>query len=423
MVTFKSSRPLLRALLSSAIPSHPLHTAASHHPGFLPSTSFRTFSLHPAASQRLDRQLLQQYGQLQCFTSTVLSAGFQATSPRTLKEFDAVSETDWDNLGFRIHETDQMFVMKCNGDGVWYRGKLEPYGFLELSPSAGILNYGQGVFEGLKAYRTEDGRLLLFRPQENAMRMILSADRLCMPAPSVDVFVEAVKQTVLANKRWIPPVGKGSLYIRPLLIGSGPVLGLAKAPEYTFLVYVSPVGTYFKEGSSPIHLKTESVYSRAVFGGTGGIKTICNYAPVLKPQLAAKEEGFSDVIFLDALERKYLEEVSSCNIFILKGNKILTPDTKGSILPGITRKCIVELAEDLGYKVEMRQIHVDELLQADEVFCSGTAVVVSSVGSITHEGTRILYPNGGRVSRILHDALLNIQMGKSEDARGWTMEV
>lgn len=367
----------------------------------------------------------EQFTKLRYFTSTMLSAGPESAALRSLQEVDAIPDIDWENLGFKIHKTDQMFVMKCNEDGEWYRGHLEPYGAIELSPSAGVLNYAQGLFEGLKAYRTENGKLLLFRPEENAKRMILGADRLCMPAPSVEAFIEAVKQTVFANLRWVPPVGKGALYIRPLLIGSGPVLGLAKSPEYTFLIYVSPVGNYFKEGPSPIHLKTESLYARAVCGGTGGVKTICNYASVLKAQLEAKKEGFSDVVYLDALEKKYLEEVSSCNIFVVKGRRISTPETRGSILPGITRKSVMELANSLGYRVEERRIHVDELLDADEVFCTGTAVVVSTVGSITHQGTKISYAaNGsGKVACILHDSLVNIQMGKVVDSWGWTSEV
>ncbi|KAH9317177.1 hypothetical protein KI387_018946, partial [Taxus chinensis] len=241
-----------------------------------------------------------------------------------------------------------------------------------------------GIFEGLKAYRRADGRIVLFRPEENALRMIDGAERLCMPAPSVKQFVETVKQTVLANRRWIPPFGKGSLYIRPLLMGSGPVLGLAPAPEVTFLIYVSPVGNYFKEGLAPIHLQVETKFHRATPGGTGGIKTIGNYAPVLRVQSGAKENGFSDVIYLDAINKKYLEEVSSCNIFVVKDNIVSTPSLHGTILPGITRKSIIEVARSRGYEVQERLISVDELFDANEVFCTGTAVVVSPVGSITY---------------------------------------
>lgn len=348
-----------------------------------------------------------------------------ATAVQFSKEVSTCFEIDWDNLGFGFHETDYMFLSKCGLDGNWNKGEIQPLGHLELSPSAGVLNYGQGVFEGLKAYKTEDGRILLFRPEENAMRMIAGADRMCMPALPVDLFVQAVKQTVLANKRWIPPSGKGSLYIRPLLLGSGSVLGLAPASEYTFVIFVAPVGNYFKEGLSPIHLKVENKYHRAAPGGTGGVKTVGNYASVLKTQLAAKKEGFSDVLYLDAVEDKYLEEVSSCNIFVVKGDKIATPELKGTILPGITRKSIIELASSFGYQVEERLVHVDELRHADEVFCTGTAVVVSPVGSISFQGDRINYANEGlgRVSQELYTALTSIQMGKVDDKMGWIREI
>ncbi|CAA0817221.1 Branched-chain-amino-acid aminotransferase 3-chloroplastic [Striga hermonthica] len=229
-----------------------------------------------------------------------------------------LADIDWDNLGFGIMPTDYMYVMKCSQGDTFCKGELQRFGNIELSPSAGILNYGQGLFEGLKAYRKSDGNILLFRPEENAQRLRMGAERMCMPAPSVEQFVEAVKSTVLANERWIPPPGKGSLYIRPLLMGSGAVLGLAPAPEYTFLIYVSPVGNYFKEGLAPINLIVETELHRATPGGTGGVKTIGNYAAVLQAQGAAKAKGYSDVLYLDSIHKKYLEEVSSCNVFVVK---------------------------------------------------------------------------------------------------------
>ncbi|KAG6543676.1 hypothetical protein Mapa_014860 [Marchantia paleacea] len=338
---------------------------------------------------------------------------------------ETLEGVDWDNFGFGLRPTDAMFVMKCEHDGQWGKGELKPFGNLELSPSAAVLNYGQGLFEGMKAYRTLDGRILLFRPEENALRMISGADRLSMPALAVDAFVNAVKQTVLANKRWIPPPNKGSLYIRPLLIGSGAVLGLAPAPEYTFLIYVSPVGNYFKGGLAPIDLKVDNYYHRAAPGGTGGVKTIGNYAPVLKTQLLAKGKGYSDVLYLDAVENKYVEEVSSCNIFIIKDGRIHTPELRGTILPGITRKSIIELARNLQYEVEERQVSVDELLEADEVFCTGTAVVVNPVGSVTYNDKRVKYRNAGLggVAQELYTALTDIQMGKAEDRLDWVVQV
>ncbi|KAK9285663.1 hypothetical protein L1049_024862 [Liquidambar formosana] len=336
-----------------------------------------------------------------------------------------LADIEWDDLGFGITPTDYMYIMKCTRDGNFSKGELQRFGNIELNPSAGILNYGQGLFEGLKAYRKQDGNILLFRPEENALRMRMGAERMCMPSPTVEQFVEAVKTTVLANKRWVPPSGKGSLYIRPLLMGSGAVLGLAPAPEYTFLIYVSPVGNYFKEGMAPINLVVESELHRATPGGTGGVKTIGNYAAVLKAQTAAKARGYSDVLYLDCVHKRYLEEVSSCNIFVVKGNVISTPAIKGTILPGITRKSIIDVARSQGFQVEERSISVDELLDADEVFCTGTAVVVSPVGSVTYLGERISYVDSGIgvVSQQLYSALTRLQMGLTEDKMNWVVEL
>ncbi|KAJ1399616.1 Branched-chain amino acid aminotransferase II [Sesbania bispinosa] len=298
------------------------------------------------------------------FPKTTLSLNVMRTaSPLSLKPCattvsHTLSETvelEWDNLGFGLQPTDYMYIMKCPQGGSFSKGELQRFGNIELSPCAGVLNYGQGLFEGLKAYRKEDGNILLFRPEDNAVRMQIGADRMCMPSPTVEQFVEAV-----------PPHGKGSLYIRPLLIGSGAVLGLAPAPEYTFLIYVSPVGNYFKEGLAPINLVIENELHRATPGGTGGVKTIGNYAAVLKAQSAAKAKGFSDVLYLDSVHNRYLEEVSSCNIFVVKGNVISSPAVKGTILPGITRKSIIDIARSQGFQVEERLVSVDELLDADE---------------------------------------------------------
>lgn len=336
------------------------------------------------------------------------------------------ADLDWENLGFGLVQTDYMYTAKCGPDGNFDKGGMVPFGPIEMNPASGVLNYGQGLFEGLKAYRKTDGSILLFRPMENAMRMQTGAERMCMPAPPVEQFVDAVKQTVLANKRWVPPTGKGSLYIRPLLVGSGAVLGLAPAPEYTFIIFASPVGNYFKEGLAPINLIVEDKFHRATPGGTGGVKTIGNYASVLMAQKIAKEKGYSDVLYLDAVEKKYLEEVSSCNIFVVKGNVISTPAIKGTILPGITRKSIIDVALSKGFQVEERLVSVDELLDADEVFCTGTAVVVSPVGSITYQGKRIEYAGNqgvGTVSQQLYTSLTTLQMGQVEDRMGWTVQL
>lgn len=338
---------------------------------------------------------------------------------------DEGSDVDWDKLGFGVVQTDYMYVMKCTRDDKFSCGEINRYGNIEMNPASGVLNYGQGLFEGLKAYRKRNGGgFLLFRPEENALRMQMGAERMCMLAPTVNQFMNAVKQTVQANKRWVPPQVKGSLYIRPLLIGSGPVLGLAPSPEYTFLVYAAPVGTYFKEGLAPINLLVQDEIHRAAPGGTGGVKTITNYAPVLKAQMIAKSKGFTDVLYLDAVEKKYLEEASSCNIFMVKDNVISTPLTRGTILSGVTRGSIIEIARDYGYQVEERLVSVEDLMDADEVFCTGTAVVVSPVGSITYHGQRFEYKTGAEtVTQKLYKSLTAIQMGLEEDKKGWTVEI
>ncbi|XP_010936201.2 branched-chain-amino-acid aminotransferase 5, chloroplastic [Elaeis guineensis] len=349
----------------------------------------------------------------------------EAMGASTYMEASEAVDLNWEDIGFGLVPTDYMYIMKSSPDGTFAKGELQHFGPIDLNPASGVLNYGQGLFEGLKAYRKEDGSILLFRPEENALRMRMGAERLCMPAPTVQQFVDAVKLTVLANKRWVPPTGKGSLYIRPLLMGSGAVLGLAPAPEYTFLIFVSPVGNYFKEGLAPINLIVENEFHRATPGGTGGIKTIGNYASVLKAQKIAKGKGFSDVLYLDSVNNKYLEEVSSCNVFIVKDKIISTPEIKGTILPGITRKSIIDVARDQGYQVEERLVSLEELLDADEVFCTGTAVVVSPVGSVTYRGNRVDYGNRGvgAVSQQLYSALTSLQMGLSDDKMGWTVQL
>ncbi|XP_008790278.2 branched-chain-amino-acid aminotransferase 3, chloroplastic-like [Phoenix dactylifera] len=400
------------ASLSSLLPSPSL--ADCHH---------RTLLHVPSSSSLKIHNQLHSMSTLGMASSNMTKC--QAMGASTYKEASATVDLDWENIGFGLVPTDYMYITKSSPDGTFAKGELQHFGPIDLNPASGVLNYGQGLFEGLKAYRKEDGSILLFRPEENALRMRMGAERLCMPAPTVEQFVDAVKLTVLANKRWVPPAGKGSLYIRPLLMGSGAVLGLAPAPEYTFLIFVSPVGNYFKEGLAPINLIVENEFHRATPGGTGGIKTIGNYASVLKAQNIAKGKGFSDVLYLDSVYKKYLEEVSSCNVFIVKDKIISTPVIKGTILPGITRKSIIDVARGQGYQVEERLVSVEELLDADEIFCTGTAVVVSPVGSVTYLGSRVDYGNRGvgAVSEQLYSALTSLQLGLSEDKMGWTVQL
>ncbi|EYU24229.1 hypothetical protein MIMGU_mgv1a024195mg [Erythranthe guttata] len=359
------------------------------------------------------------------YISSKIGGSTFATEAASFVQDACESSIDWNNLGFGFIETDYMYTIKCGGkDDDFKAGELTRYGNIELSPCAGVLNYGQGLFEGTKAYRREGGGVFLFRPQENAIRMQTGAQRMCMPSPSTAQFVDAVKQTALANKRWIPPPGKGSLYIRPLLFGSGPVLGLAPASEYTFLVYASPVGNYFKEGTAPLNLYVEDEFHRATRGGAGGVKSITNYAPVLKAISRARDRGFSDVLYLDSVNKTNIEEVSSCNVFMLKGNVLSTPEINGSILEGITRKSIMDIASNLGYRVEERSITIKDVMDADEVFCTGTAVGVAPVGSITYKGNRVAYKTSTPlVSEKLYSRLVDIQTGVVEDDKGWIVEI
>lgn len=346
-------------------------------------------------------------------------------SPGIMPEAEKYADVKWDDLGFALTPTDCMYIAKCSdADGQNFpQGTLTPFANIELSPCSTILQYGQGLFEGLKAYRTNDDRILLFRPEENALRMKMGAERMYMRSPSVEQFVDAVKQVTRANKSWVPPPGKGALYLRPMLFGSSTALGLRAATEYVFVVYASPVGSYHK-GETTLNLLVEDEFRRAMPNGTGNIKAVVNYSPTIKPLSQAKARGFSDVLFLDSAHGKYIEEVSACNIFMLKGNVLSTPATNGNILPGITRKSIIQLAKNHGYKVEERAIPVDDIFEADEVFCTGTGVVITPVSSITYQDKRFEYKTGkDTVSQQLRAALTGIQTGSIVDKMGWTIEI
>ncbi len=332
---------------------------------------------------------------------------------------------NWDNLSFALTPTDTMYMATCTLDGEWSDGEYLPYGDISISPAACVLNYGQGIFEGLKAQRTREGKIVLFRPSENGIRMQQGAHRLCMPEFPIDRFVDVVKNIVLKNEDYIPPYGKGSLYIRPCLWGTGAILGVAPAPEYTFMVFASPVGPYFKTGFKPIKLEITNEFHRAAPRGTGNVKYIGNYACGMLPAKKTKAKGFNEVIYLDAREDKYIEEVGAANFLCVKGNTIMTPQTS-SILPGITRRSVMQLAADqLKMEAVEKSITVDEALTADEVFCAGTAAVVSSIGSISYKGKETVYNNFtvGKITREIYDMLTGIQLQEREDPYGWVVEV
>lgn len=329
---------------------------------------------------------------------------------------------DWDSLGFDALETKSMFKATCKTGESWNGGELIPYGMIALSPTAAVLNYGQGVFEGTKAFRTSKGRIIMFRPEMNAQRMVMSTKRLCIPVMNEKFFLSAVEQTVLDNIDYVPPYGKGSLYVRPIVWGTSPALGVRPADEYTFMIFVSPVGPYFKGGVKPLHLKVSDEYHRAAPKGIGDAKAIGNYSASLFPLSEAKKEGFDEVIYLNASDERLIEELGSANLFVLKGNTLKTPKLCGSILPGVTRDSVIKLARGkLGIDVQETDVSLDVVLAADEVFCTGTAVVVNPVGKITYQGQERSFNNGvmGHVTGEIRKMLLGIQREEYDDTFGW----
>jgi branched-chain amino acid aminotransferase len=335
-------------------------------------------------------------------------------------------EPGWDDdLGFHYRELDTLWLARWTPESGWEPGRLYEHqgATFELSPGANVLHYGQAVFEGLKARRTREGRVVLFRPTDNARRLRNSAARLVMEAPSVEAFMEAVLSVVRANSRWVPPGDKGSLYIRPLLIGSGPVLGVKPAQEYLFCVFASPVGQYMG-GNRAIVL---SAAHRSAPYGTGAAKTAGNYAASLRPQKIAKGLGYVDALYLDAREDRYIEELSGANFFaVLKDGTLVTPEL-GSILPGITRDSILTIARELfGWVAVERRLSIDEVLSDGvEAFYTGTAAVLSSITVINYRGVDHPIGDGepGPRARMLRRALEEIQLQEQPDLWGWVMEV
>ena len=333
---------------------------------------------------------------------------------------------DWDSLGFNPMETRSMFIANCPIDGKWESGSLVPYGKIELSPAAGVLNYGQGVFEGTKAYHTSKDNIVMFRIRRNAKRMAWSTERLCIPKMDPDFFVEAVTKTVKDNLDYVPPYGKGSLYVRPIVWGTAPAIGVRAVSDYTFVVFVSPVGSYFKDGIKPLNLKVETDYHRAAAKGIGNAKAIGNYSASLYPLTKAKKEGYDEVIYLDSVDGQRIEELGSANLFICKDGVLKTPKLSGSILDGVTRNSVIRIANDvLGIKVEETDIHLDELLEADEVFCTGTAVVVAPVGKVTYQN-KVHHFSGGSIGPITNkckETLTSIQREEITDPFGWVLKI
>lgn len=334
-------------------------------------------------------------------------------------------------LKFGTIFTDHMFLMDYEEGKGWHDARIVPYGPIQLEPSAMVFHYGQEMFEGLKAYKAADGRTLLFRPDKNAERAINSNKRLCMPTISVEDFVQAVEAVVKVDERWIPTKPGTSLYIRPFMFATDPFLGVRPSNRYLFLIILSPVGAYYPEGLNPVKIWIEDEYVRAIKGGIGEAKTGGNYVASLAAQVKAHDDGYSQVLWLDGKERKYIEEVGAMNIFFKINGKIVTPMLNGSILPGVTRNSVITLCKSWGIPVEERRVSAEELYEAskngslEEVFGTGTAAVISPVGHLRFQDHVMQIGDGGigKISQKLYDTITGIQLGKLEDTFGWTVEI
>ena len=346
----------------------------------------------------------------------------KTTTPKALPAKD-------NPLTFGTIFTDHMFVMNYQKGKGWFDPRVVPYQPISLEPSAMVFHYGQEMFEGLKAYRADDGRALLFRPDMNAKRTNNTNKRLCIPEIPVEDFIQAVQAVVKVDEAWIPNKPGTSLYIRPFIIATDPFLGVRPSDTYLFVIILSPVGAYYPEGLNPVKIWIEDDYVRAVKGGIGEAKTGGNYVASMAAQLKAHDEGYSQVLWLDGVERKYIEEVGAMNIFFKINGKVLTPMLNGSILPGITRNSVIEVCKSWGYEVEERRISVEELLEAqksgklEECFGTGTAAVISPVGKLRYKDDVMLINNNtiGEVSQKLYDTITGIQWGECEDKFNWTI--
>lgn len=350
----------------------------------------------------------------------------------TFHQADTLKEHPQDStLGFGTFFTDHMFNMDYNQEEGWHNPRIEPYAPLEMDPSTMVLHYGQAIFEGLKAYRTDSGDVLLFRPRDNFQRLNRSAHRLCIPQLDEDFLLRALIELLNYEKSWVPSAPGTSLYIRPTVIAMDPYIGLRSSYTYRFFIILSPVGAYYPEGFDPVKIWVTPEHVRAIRGGVGEAKTAGNYAASLYATELANKEGYTQVMWLDGIERRYVEEVGSMNIFFIIGDEIITPALTGSILSGITRDSVIKLAELWDRKVVQRRISIDEIFAAHargdlkEVFGSGTAAVISPVGNIKYDGKEISIGDGkvGSFAARLFKELTDIQYGRTADPFTWVVEV
>ena len=334
-------------------------------------------------------------------------------------------------LGFGVVFTDHMMIMEYDKGKGWHDARIVPYGPITISPASTVLHYAQETFEGMKSYRAEDGRVLLFRPEENFKRLNTSNERLCIPQLDVDFCVESLKELIMLEKDWIPTDPGASLYLRPMVIGNESRLGVKDADSYLYMVLCSPSGSYYESGLKPVPIYVEKEYVRAVRGGFGFAKTGGNYACSMRAQMEAHEKGYSQVLWLDGIERKYIGEVGAMNIFFVIDGEVITPELDGSILAGITRKSVIELLRERGYTVTERKIAIQEIADAyaagklNEVFGTGTAAVISPVGELRWGDDVMTINNGeiGPISSWCYRMLTDIQWGRVKGPDGWSVEV
>jgi len=348
------------------------------------------------------------------------------TRAATLKEKPEAS-----TLVFGKYMTDHMFIVDYDEGQGWHDARIVPYGPLQIDPASKVLHYGEEIFEGMKAYRTADGSIQLFRPDCNIQRLNDSADRLCMPNIPYELALAGIVELVKLEQDWVPYEKDTSLYIRPFMIGLDAALGVHSSHHVQFIVIVCPVGAYYPEGLNPVKIYIEDEDVRAVKGGTGMAKTGGNYAASLRAGNRAEKRGYSQVLWLDGVHRKYIEEVGAMNVMFKVGGKILTPDLNGSVLPGITRRSCIQLLKDWGYEVEERRISAEELFEAakngtlEEGWGTGTAAVVSPIGELA-KGDEKVAINGGKIGPVtqrLYDELTGIQWGRQADPHGWIYKI
>jgi len=350
----------------------------------------------------------------------------------TVKKADQLkTKPDDSKLGFGSIFTDHMFNMDYNLQDGWHHPRIEPYASMDMDPATMVLHYGQGVFEGLKAFRTDSGDIQLFRPGDNFKRLNNSARLLCIPEIDEAFALDALKQLLVIEKDWVPSTPGTSLYIRPTIIATDPFLGVRASHTYRYFIILSPVGTYYAEGFNPVKIWVTRNHVRAVRGGVGEAKTPGNYAASLFAGEQAHQQGYTQVLWLDGIEQEYIEEVGAMNIFFVINGELITPMLSGSILPGITRKTVISLAKMWDINVAERKISINEVLDAhssgklEEIFGSGTAAVISPVGEIKYGDTVITVGNGtvGPMANKFYKTISDIQYGHIEDPEGWIERV